>query len=350
MISRSIPRRTALSRGPSVCAAIAAAACLVVLGACGERDASDPPSRAVSTEVSSGPVRIRASLDRDSITVPEEVVLTVETEIEVGTVARLGVAELSWGDTLGDFTILSHRVSAPVLDDAGRVRTVRWLVLEPFLPGEHIVPGLDVEYRGVEGQAARARTEPMVVRVESVLEPGETLEVDEPRKLASLPKPEPFPWGLLVGAVGTTVGLIVAGLGFLWWRQARHRDRSVFDDACPRVAELTRRIPGQEHECRAVWDECGRLLTACLAERLEPDAERLTGHEIADRARDWFGLPDPDRDRLRVLLGKMELVRFGGAPASPESTSSMVHELEDLLDRIRDASDMVVVEPGRIRA
>jgi len=182
------------------------------------------------------------------------------------------------------------------------------------------------------------------VRVESVLGAGDELDVGELRGLAALPEPEGFPWTALFLAVSGTIGAIVGGLGFLWWMDRRRRTRSAFDDAAERIATLREQSPADEPGCRAAWDECGRLVIECISERLEPEAPHLTGAEIARRAHSWFGIPDPDRQRLRALLDRMELVRFGGERAEAENTRAMLIELEDLLERVRDASDMVVVE------
>ena len=116
-------------------------------------------------------------------------------------------------DKIGEFEVTASRRSTPRLVDQGRVRVTQTYELEPFLPGDYVIPPLEIKH----GAGNAVSTEDIAVKVTSVLpedEPDPDIkEIAPPIDLLGTP-----PWVYALIAVGV---LALAALAYYFWRRRR---------------------------------------------------------------------------------------------------------------------------------
>ncbi|MFQ5425037.1 MAG: DUF4381 family protein [Phycisphaerae bacterium] len=192
-----------------------------LLGGCSHKTgpppaATQPAGTSVSRKASDGPVRLTVRVDRDAITAPEPVMLTLVVEAERG----VDVQMPEFKDILGGFSVAA--VSAPKRsEDDLTVRTEQTVRLEAALPGEQTVPSIAAEYTDDRERADGSKetltgtvtTEPITVRVDLAL-----ADVRDPATL-----PMPLSRRILFWVLGVVVVMAAIGLLARWWRRRRRR-------------------------------------------------------------------------------------------------------------------------------
>ena len=206
-------------------AGLSLALCLA-FGSCGSQDsgpsAGDFPIR--RTYEGDG-VQLQLSLDRESLTTAESVLLRLEIECAEDDEVEFPVAQ----DGIGKFAV-TQEASLPVrLLDGGRVVRGREYVLQPFLPGEYEVPALEVTLN----ESFQVFTEPVELAVQSVLgdpQSAELRDITEPVDI-----PVPWWWWVVFG-----LALALALTGMAWWWKRRKSARSVPRPVPPHEAALAK--------------------------------------------------------------------------------------------------------------
>lgn len=167
--------------------------------------------------------RLTLSLDRESMTTADSVLLRLE--VECAESDEVGFPDSP--DRIGEFAVIREDSLPARLVDGGRVARGRDYLLQPFLPGEYEVPALEVTLN----ETSRVSTEPVKLAVQSVLEDAQTAELRD----ITEPVDMPLPWWWW-GAIGLA---LVAGLaGMAWWWTHRKRTRSVPRQLSPHEAAL----------------------------------------------------------------------------------------------------------------
>ncbi len=318
--------------------ALGALSAAVMLSASAKRPRPAATAPAQQVEVSEAPARARAGSDVDQIATDGEVVLTWEMEVDAG----LAPMAPEVGERLGEFTVIGREAPRDVLTAEGRTHIERRWVLEPFLDGTYDVPGLDFGYAPIEGgEGRRLRTEPMHVRVTSVLEPGES-EIAETRGVLEALPPEPFKWRLVWAAAGGAALCGALVVAIVWTHRRMKRRDVVFPAAFARVDALRGQLPERTGARREVWSEVGALLASCASAIREPGARHMSAREISSASLGWYGMMDQDRERLSGLLREMDDVRYAGIEPGEEATRDMLARAGLVLEAMRGASDLVV--------
>ena len=208
--------------------AIAAAVSLVLLaGGCRPTTAPEPssasqPARAADLlrTAESGPVKLTVKLDRAEATVPEQLVLTVTVEAEIG----VDVAMPDLGTTLGPFGIAGFKDAEPISGDF-TVRRERTYTLDTILPGSQPVPSVTVKFSDPREKAdgshevneGEVTTEPLAVTIRSGL-----ADLKGP---ATIPLPG---WQrLLLWAGGVVAVMAAIAVAARWWRRRSRQAKVV---------------------------------------------------------------------------------------------------------------------------
>ena len=187
----------------------------------------------VSKEYQRGPIRVRLLLDKDTLTIAENLSLTLETDIEDGYEVDLP----AFGEKLGEFGILDYREDSPRLIDQGRLLTRKVYRFEPFLSGDYKIAPMTIAFRkkrepqarseglppesGVQDDSERheIQTEEITVKVQSLLgEDREQLQLKPIFGPVGLPGQPAYVWYIALGIA--LAGICVCG-GFYWYRRKR---------------------------------------------------------------------------------------------------------------------------------
>lgn len=166
-----------MTRRPTVRVAVLAAVCACV--AC-SRPAQEPsPAPAVIVTSAEGPVRVRVEIDRDEARtvdrVSVRVVLTVSPTVPPPLV-DFDVESQGW-------TIERETIETPAVDGDGMIVRERHWILSPGLAGEYLIPSCAVVWTDAAGEKRELRTAPIPVRISSVLDEGDTLELEPPTSI-----------------------------------------------------------------------------------------------------------------------------------------------------------------------
>ena len=186
-------------------------------GSCGWQDGGSSAAEfPIRRTYESDGVRLELSLDRESLTTAESVLLRLEIECAEDDEVEFPVAQ----DGIGEFALVEEARLPDRLRDGGLVVRGREYVLQPFLPGEYEVPALEVTLN----ESSQVSTEPVKLAVRSVLDNPQSAELRD----ISEPVDIPVPWWWWV-VLGLALAFALAGMAW-WWkrrRSARYAPRHV---------------------------------------------------------------------------------------------------------------------------
>jgi hypothetical protein len=219
-----------------------------------------------------------------------------------------------WRSTWGPAEVLA---SSPPVEDDGVWR--QRLELTLFSPGEHVLPPVAVEVPTVGGALSARPARPPVVRVLSVLTPGQTeLEPAEP--------PRPLPWGKPFGwTTGALAAAIAAATLLAFWRRRRAFAAAEIEALLPPLEQLRRSLAALSGQAdpEAAWVGLSLALRRYLGARLGfPAAESTTSEIQRSLLRDQF--PAELAGTLVQLLRVADQVKFARQLAD---TTNVQHHL-----------------------
>lgn len=291
-----------------------------------EEGGAKPPPGVVKGVVHSGPLTLELRLDRERLTVAEQ--LTVELSAE--TDEAYAVKFVDAKDFPG-FAVAATSQSKPELTATGRVTLAMRYTLEPLAAGQATIPALSVEAwkkDEVDAAVSTAATEAVPVVVESLLakeDKGDTLSDIAP------PVAKPInPW-LLAGA-GLAVLLALALLVYF----LRRRARRVIPPPPPLPPHLLAyqaldRLLSQDlltrGEIKAFYEVLSDILRRYIEQRFGLHAAEQTTEEFLvelGRVRTGPMAASHHRLLLRDFLSHCDLVKFAKhTPARPEAEDSV---------------------------
>lgn len=317
-------RRT---RPPAPRFTIAALAGALPLASCAPDDAPTDHTPAYAATFEADGLRLEISLSHLDVTTTDRLILTLAaTEGDAPDAPRLrGFALPTDTDasdtapsTLGGFTILDAREHPPFTLTAGGVRVETDFKLEPFLPGAYTIPPIAALGATPSGGTVRVETEPITVRVRSLLDD------DAPADISALrPPPEPTAspdlrwWALgALAAVAFGAGLVAA--------RRKPRERSILGVSAERLRDLARGdspVPS--------LDEGEQLLTLVVRTR----TGAAPGARLIDAAP---ALHDPARSReARQLAETFDRLRFAQGEPAPDAARAALTRAADLAEALR---------------
>jgi hypothetical protein len=193
-----------------------------------EAEGVAPQSSEIRKEACKGPVCVRVTADKASLSIAEDLVLTIEAEVAEGFEAELP----RFGEKLGEFGIRNYREDPPRLTPHGKIVSGKIYTLEPFLSGDYTIAPMQARFRekldGAAGGKIDANddrpwdheitTEAITIRVNSLLEKDhKDLALNPLKGPVGLPV-KPFTvWTILLGL--GVAGLIAGGAFFLLKRR-----------------------------------------------------------------------------------------------------------------------------------
>ncbi|MEO0483108.1 MAG: hypothetical protein AAF138_05750 [Planctomycetota bacterium] len=221
---------------------------------------------------------------------------------------------------LGAFRVLREVSEPATLTEFGGARRSRTLTLEPFLPGEYVIPSISVR-----ANAAEVTSEPISVAVRSVLADPE----NPPDDVAALrvrtrmdQAEQRTPWIAMV--------VLLAAAGCVAVFVARRRRAGRPTDAAAAAAERLASLAESPNENDA-------------PERLDEVVSLL---ELAGQSR--LGLPAgarwpeiaallPESTDARSLAEQLESARFAGEGVTPEHAAAITRSAANIAERLATA-------------
>ncbi len=283
-----------------------------------ETGALSPKTNAIRKEFRKGPFCVRLQADKDTLSIAESLVLSLEAEVEEGFEAELP----GFGEKLGEFGIKDYREEPPKLTSENKLLSRKTYTLEPFLSGEYTIESMLIRFRkrsdgvgtteGGPGQAPafdeEIATEPVTIKVTSLLEKDQKeLALNPIRGPVNLPSGS-IPFSLALGFV--VVALV--GAGFVLFFRSR-RGRSLCQEAPP--------IPPHE----LAYAQLEEILDEKLIER---GLVKLFFSKLSDVLRAYienrFGIHAPKQTTEEFFAG---LSRH--APFSTEQKGLLLEFLQD---------------------
>jgi hypothetical protein len=303
---------------------------LTALAVLGAAVAVLPARPALAEPPGEGPVAVRATVDRDQVTVGDRITLTVVVEHDEG----LAPALLQEASAFGAFEVLGAEPPQERPLDGGRRETVLVFTVAAFGTGDLEIPAIVVPYTDAAGNPGMATAPAIPIRVASVIPPGQPpTDVRDLKPQLAVPGGAPtyLRPALIVAAAAITVGLMLLLAHVLRRRRApapagppplpEDEARAELE----RIASL--RLPEQ-----GAHKEHYRLLASCirryLTGRYDFPAFALTTAELEEQ----MVLRGVDRWQARLVSGLLQEcddVRYGQyVPAAARADADLTAGFE----------------------
>jgi hypothetical protein len=312
----------------------------VRLGACGWLAAllavscgrpGTPPAPAgfeYEKSYSEGAVTVTVKVSRLSITVADRLELVLEALTSEG-------AELDWpafSGKLGDFTVTGASLSPPRLVDGGRVLREGRYELEPFLAGDYEIPPLALRLAG----GRTIETEPVRIRVSSVLPPGE--EAPELKEIAP-----PVELGGLSRWFYLPAGAALAGLGYAAYRllsRRRSRRRAArgtapHERALRELSSLMAEDLIGQGQSKLFYLRVSSILRRYIEERFGLRAPERTTEEFLADLETSRELAARQKELLKRFLEHCDMVKFAAHQPSRDEIDETINSCAQFIAETR---------------
>ncbi len=283
------------------------------------RQTPKTPSVEIRKDYKRGPLSVRMIVDKNSITIAENVTLTIEADYEDG----YEVVLPAFGDKLGEFGILDYGESQPQLTAEGRIRTRKTYRLEPFLSGEYKIAPMEVKLKKKDGAASGVeqenrglalQTEEISIEVKSLLgnAQGEPA-IDPIVEPVDLPGQ---PWSMAYLLLGAACVMLGGGAAFLWVRRRGRNDQgSILPVSAHLIAWrqlhelLAEKLP-ERGELKTFFARISDVVRTYIENRFGLHAPKLTTEEFLASMNRSAPFAPEHRELLDSFLRHCDLVKF----------------------------------------
>jgi hypothetical protein len=297
-------------------------------------------------------VRARAVVEPRTANVGDLLAMTIEVEAPPG----VTLEPTTVGPELGPFRVIEGLWAPPTGTDAEGSGRLAWNgKIAAYETGPLELPAIRLRLRGAEGEPIEVSTEPVELRIESVLEGAP--EDGPPAEIADLKPPAALAanWRPLAIALGTVLALLAVS-ALLWWLHRRYAARLAAvpapEDPFARVpahvwvyAELQKLLDrrlAEGHQVSLFFEELARIVKLYLGGRYRLDLMEATTLEVPERLAQ-VGAPAAAVGLVAELLGRCDLVKFAREEPSPDDCRSAI----DVAYRIVDGTKPADAEPVR---
>jgi hypothetical protein len=209
------------------------------------QEAKPQADSSVARHYERGPLLLDLKVSRKEITVAERLTLSLEATVEEGYEVGFPAA----GGIGNDFGLVDFTTTPARLLPGGKIALKREYVLEPMLSGDYTIPALKVRFTGKGGESHELETEPVSVKVLSLL-PKDMQELEIKDIVGPQSPPARIGWILLAAGA-----LLLVGAGVVLGALSLSKRR--------RTGEEAARIPAHE----IAFDALERLAAGQLVEK-----------------------------------------------------------------------------------
>ena len=285
------------------------------------------------------PVSATIGVDRNVITIGDQIRVAIVVTAQNG--YRLGAPVVL--KTIGDFDVVDSAPPVVGNPSGGVTRyTFRYWVTT-FTLGDHVIPAIEFPYATDQGGLASVRTTPIAVRVNSVVQNGESVADIKPLK-PQLDLPGADASRALFWGSAAAVTAVIATPVLMVYRRARRRHlvgapdpyRTPVQGALrelARIAEL--RLP-EKGRAEEHYELVASALRRYLTEQFALPAARRTAREL-HIAMERAGIDRRQADAIYGLLRESEAVRFQRAQRQPRHAQQSLADAIAALAKARSA-------------
>ena len=335
---------------------------LAILASCGGKP-TEPEAVATHKNIEKsykrGPLSVRVSTDRESLSIAETVTLTIYAEIDDS--YELILPSLAEGT--GGFGILDYTSAPRRLLDNDIIAVERSFILEPFLSGEYVIPPLEFRFTeksvGEASSVAQAVahavapaaekadhilvTEEISLQVTSILpEDFENLELKDIAGPATIPGLHPRTIGFIV----TFSALGAAAVGFLIFFTLKKRKKSRLEIAIPPHEAAYRALQAllsenliERGETKRFYERVSAVLREYIENRFGIHAPERTTEEFLIEITDLPVFSTGQKGNLGAFLKACDLVKFAEHRPSNEDIQRTFDTCKEFV--LAEASDAV---------
>ena len=342
------PTRTAPA--PVVVGVLVMLALFVIGCEVGETSAAETTAFAVDRPFERGPLTVHVRLDKDTITIAEQVRLVVVTALQEG----YTLDEPQLGQQLGGWSIGDYTSAPPSLDDQGRHVTTREYELHPFLSGSYEIPPLTFRVRAHAGRGDGASpdsftltTEPIPVEVTSLLDDQRRdLTVGPIKSVVGLPSSARTWLWMAAGGAVLALGTLVA----LYIRRRRQWPAEALrytahELASVKLARLAERKLVERGEVKAFYREVSQILRQYIEDRFALHAPERTTEEFLREARRSAVFTTAQADMLGDFLAHCDQVKFAELTPTTAEAQRTFDTARTFIERTK-TEERQVVEAG----
>lgn len=302
---------------------------LLILVSLAHAESTGDAEPALAQEITRGGVSMVVELSAAEITTADRLVLTLRAAAPPRT-------SLTWpdpGEEVGVF-LISARSEEPVhLDRDGRIIQEKRYILEPMLPGEHIIPALRFDITTAAGAQNQILTEPITLRVRSLLPNEEAAAhqttVDDLGEIRPiLDAATAAKARLWIVVLVALFGLALLSLFFLrLWRGPRIVEPAADQRALQALDELLGESLIEQQRWDAFFSQLTGILRTYIEARFRLHAPQQSTEAFLREARRNSLFGSEQVERLDRLLRGADLVKFAAASVNADEASGALDEV-----------------------
>ncbi len=303
---------------------------LLALTACADKAATDVGEHAFDQTIQDGDLTIRTHADKDALTVADRVHL----EFTITAPEQFAVELPERPESMGDFTIAQWTFTQRQIGAGGESTQTIHARLEPFLPGESVIPSLEVVAVNPAGERIVLTTPAIPVTIRSVLAADDAVEITGLKEVAAAP-PRPA-WLLVLWIVVGVVVIAAVVLFIVHFRKARVAEEeqlSPAERALRRLQALLDRNLAGRREFRSFYNELSELLRIYIEDRFGVRAPEQTTEEFLRDMNARDVLTSNELTTLREYLRHCDLVKFAAMEPSPAQVDESVGTTQRFIEK-----------------
>lgn len=265
-------------------------------------------------------ILLRQRIETLDIDTSQRVLVEIEAEVLEGV-----NVQLPSGDQMATSGfVVNFLTEQPVLLDNGRTRHLRRYFLEPFLSGQYSIPEMAISWLSEGQETSSLLTEPITVRVSSVLANKDKAELREVG--------DPFGtsvrwWRLIVFVLsGIVIGIITVVI--ILWRRRIISAKPVPEETPAKIA--LRALEGIEQDVSIKTDidrfyvEVSSIVRRYIDRQFGLHAPEQTSEEFLSLAKTSRAFDSDNQRTLERFLQACDAVKFAKAKPAPEDTHYII--------------------------
>lgn len=300
----------------------------------------------ITTSVVGDGIKARALLTPPAPTVANTLTLRVEATTREG-VSLEWPASLVAGGELGGMTIAAVRDLPSRIDTEGMLVTAREFEIEPFLPGDAELGPFEFAVQREGAPSDTLMLPALKITIRPLLEENAPAEFIGPKGIVDAPEEAAQDLTLLIaGGSAAVVLCIAAGTLIALRRRGQVSAESPSRRALAALAVLEAAVRGegnvgQRPTNERAYTDLSSILRTYIEGRFEYRATARTTEEFLRDASDnrTGGLPSDAAEKLGVVLGACDEVKFAGAEPGMAAAGRAIDEVRAFVETFGDADE-----------